>query len=72
MYYTQDRQHFIIDKLVKTLSSTGVLVTGETERGLVDGWSSLKMVSQQIPIFKHFSLEHSIKPIWRDPVYEEN
>jgi len=66
IYYSQDTQRFIIDRLVKSVSPTGALVTGEAERGLVERWSPLPMISPQVPIFKRSSLDQSTLPLWRN------
>lgn len=51
-YYNHDAQDFIIEKLKKSLTPKGYLVTGETERAIVEKKESLKTLALQAAVFE--------------------
>ncbi|UWG96570.1 hypothetical protein LPY66_17030 [Dehalobacter sp. DCM] len=54
-YYKPEIQQLIIDKLQKSLSYIGYLVTGEAETALIQKTSKLKMVQMPSTIFTNYS-----------------
>jgi chemotaxis protein methyltransferase CheR len=66
MYYTPEAQQIIVEKLVKSLSATGVLVTGEAERNLFESRSHLPMLTPQLPIFKNTDFNPVLHSFWRN------
>ena len=52
IYYKPEVQQYIMNKLQKSMSPTGFLVTGEAERVIVDRYENLQMVSASTVIFK--------------------
>jgi chemotaxis protein methyltransferase CheR len=51
-YYKKDLQIIIMDKLKKSMSANGVLVTGETEKSFIEKSSKMLTVSISSPIFE--------------------
>lgn len=51
-YYKAEYQHNILQKLIKSVSENGFLITGETERYLLSESSRLRPVVNMMPIFQ--------------------